>query len=102
MNYAIIQLAGKQYRLSEGDTLTVDRQFEDTIKTDAVLLLHNDQDIKVGTPKVAGATVTLQKVEDIRGDKLRVFKFKAKSRYRRTQGHRQEQSVLKVTKIARS
>lgn len=99
MNYAIIQLAGKQYRVSEGETLTVDHQEQDAPQAE-VLLVRTDNDLKIGTPVVAGATVTLKKIADQRGEKIRVFKFKAKSRYRRTQGHRQSESVLQVEKIS--
>lgn len=100
MNYAIIQLAGKQYRVSEGDEVTVDHQEGDSLKVTDVLLVKTDTEVKIGAPLVEGAVVTLKKLSDQRGDKIRVFKYKAKSRYRRTQGHRQEQSVLQVQKIS--
>lgn len=100
MNYAIIQLAGQQHRVSEGESIVVDRQAADDLTVTEVLLVRQDKDLKIGTPFVEKASVTLKKVSDQRGEKIRVFKYKAKSRYRRTQGHRQEQSVLRVEKIS--
>jgi large subunit ribosomal protein L21 len=100
MNYAIIKLAGQQHRVSEGDTIVVDRQDATDLTVSEVLLVRQDKDLKIGAPFVEKATVALKKVSDQRGEKIRVFKYKAKSRYRRTQGHRQEESVLRVEKIS--
>ena len=105
MEYAIISLGGKQYRVSEGDSLTIDKISADQIKDGVisvsdVLFVRSGKDIKVGTPFVEGAVVTLQHEQDQKGKKLRVFKYKSKSRYRKTQGHRQHESVLTVKKIA--
>lgn len=102
--YAIIALGGKQYQVSEGDRLVVDRVDEanrkgENVAVEQVLLVRTEADTVVGTPYVPGATVTLKVVEEQRGEKLRIFKYKAKSRYRRTMGHRQEQTVLDVVKI---
>lgn len=103
--YAIIQLAGKQYQVAEGETLTVDK-LDEAVRQDGVvtvadvLLVNTGSDIKVGTPFVPGAAVTLKVVSDQKGDKIRVFKFKSKSRYRRAQGHRQQETVLSVDSIA--
>ncbi len=106
MNYAIISLGGKQYRVSEGETLVVDKLAEEQIDKKGVvsvtdvLFVRDGKDIKVGTPLVEGAVVTLQHEQNQKGEKLRVFKYKSKSRYRRTQGHRQHESVFTVKKIA--
>lgn len=105
MEYAIISLGGKQYRVSEGESLTVDKISADQIKKGVlsvsdVLFVRNGKDIKVGTPFVEGAVVTLEHEQDQKGKKLRVFKYKSKSRYRKTQGHRQHESVFTVKKIA--
>ncbi len=105
MTYAIVQIGGKQYRVAEGDSLTVNRiaddlRSKDTVTFDEVLLVHSDSDTKIGTPFVSGAKVVCKlTTPDQKGDKLRVFKFKAKSRYRKTQGHRQHESVLEVASI---
>lgn len=104
MSYAIIQIAGKQFQVTEGETLTLDLQEgaadAKSLTVNEVLLVKTDADTKIGTPFVAGAQVILEHVDDQRGDKIRIFKYKAKSRYRRTQGFRSEQSVFTVKSIA--
>lgn len=106
MTYAIVQIGGKQYRVAEGDSLTVNRiadelRNKDTVTFDEVLLVHSDKDTKIGTPFVSGAKVVCKlTTPDQKGDKLRVFKFKSKSRYRKTIGHRQHESVLEVSSIS--
>jgi large subunit ribosomal protein L21 len=104
MKYAVIQLAGKQFRVSEGDQITIDRvaaadwkNGKMTVKD--VLLTRSDDAVQVGAPFVDGASVGLELVQDQKGEKIRVFKYKAKSRYRRTNGHRQAQTVVKVASI---
>lgn len=100
--YAIIQLAGKQFKVAEGDTLVTDRlehELDSEFKvSDVVLLVANDK-AQIGTPLLEGASVTLKVVEHNRGDKIRVAKYKSKSRYRRLRGHRQHLTTLKVEKI---
>jgi len=105
MKYAVIKLLGKQYRVSEGEKLVVDRLSQDELtknqlKTDQVLLVRTDKETKVGAPLVKGASVTLKFVEEQRGEKIDIRQYKAKSRYRRHIGHRQEQTVLEVAEIA--
>lgn len=101
--YAIIQIAGKQYQVSEGETLTIDLQNgaaeAKSLTVNEVLLVKTDKDTVVGTPFVKGASVVLDHVEDQRGDKIRVFTYKAKSRFRKTRGFRPEESVFKVASI---
>lgn len=100
--FAIIQLQGKQYTVHTGDTLVVDRMELEEGKTVTIkdVLLTHDTSTTVGTPTVNGASVTLKAVSHDKGDKIRVFKYKSKSRYRKTYGHRQHQTTLEVTKIA--
>ncbi len=105
MTYAIVQLNGKQYRVAQGEQITVDRVSEDQRKDDTVtlsevLLVHTDAGVSVGAPFVSNATVTCKVVSDNKSDKLRIFKYKAKSRTRRTQGHRQHQTTLEVSAIS--
>jgi len=104
MKYAVIQTGGKQYKVSEGDTIAVERLMvkpaEPMVFND-VLLSVVDGDVKVGTPFVAGMTVTAEVVANMRGEKIRVSKFKAKARYRRTTGHRQALTQLKITQIGK-
>ena len=102
MEYAVIRVGGKQYKVSEGDLLTLDKtNFEGkkTITFDDVLLTNNGLDQIIGKPSVSGASVVASFVEDKKGDKIRVSKFKAKSRYRKTIGFRAQQTVVKIDKI---
>ena len=101
--YAIIQLAGKQFKVAEGETLTVDRletPAAETLKTSDVLLVAKDGETMIGEPMVKGATVTLKVLEHGKGEKIRVAKYKSKSRYRKVQGHRQYQTTLEVVSIS--
>ncbi|MCA9834748.1 MAG: 50S ribosomal protein L21 [Thermomicrobiales bacterium] len=100
--YAVIETGGKQYRVSEGDRITVERLAAEEgadITIDRVLLIGGDGATKIGTPVVDGASVTATVTEHKRGPKIEVFKFKAKKRYRRHTGHRQEQTRLTITGI---
>jgi large subunit ribosomal protein L21 len=104
MKYAVIQLLGKQFRVQEGEQIVVDRLSADAftknkLTVNEVLFVRNEADLKVGAPFVDGATVTLERVEDQRGEKIDIRQYKAKSRYRRHIGHRQEQTVVTVAQI---
>ncbi len=99
--YAIIATGGKQYRVSEGDVIYVeklDAQVDSTVSFD-VLLMGGDGEVKVGTPVVDGVKVEGKVVGQIRGEKIVVFKYKAKKNYRRKQGHRQPYTKIEITKI---
>ncbi|MCB9802119.1 MAG: 50S ribosomal protein L21 [Pseudomonadales bacterium] len=106
MQYAIIQLAGKQYTVRAGDTLvtnTVDTGEKKTLKVTDVLFVGDDEKKtagSVGTPVVAGASVTLAVDGHGKGKKIRVLKYKSKSRYRKVYGHRQPQTTFTVQSIA--
>jgi large subunit ribosomal protein L21 len=102
MQYAIIKSGGKQYKVNVGDTLTVDRISGDNKKIvfEDVLLLVNEGKVTLGKPSVKGAVVEGSLVENKRGEKIRVARFKAKSRYRKVTGFRSELSVVKIDKIA--
>ncbi len=105
MKYAVIQTGGKQYQVSEGDTLEVEKlegKAKAKLTFDKVLLVVDDKKISLGQPLVKGAKVTAEILEQKKGDKIRVAKFKAKSRYRRIQGHRQLLTKLKILKITLS
>ena len=100
--YAIIETGGKQYRVSVGDRISVERlaaEESDEITIDRVLLLGGDGDVKVGTPVVSGATVTAKIDNHFRGEKIDVFKYKPKKRYRRKIGHRQALTHLTILAI---
>lgn len=99
--FAIVETSGTQYKVSKGQVLEVDRidQKEGAIVTfDKVLLLH-DKDTKIGTPIVPGASVSAKIVSHQRGEKIVVFKMKAKKRYRRTRGHRSDLTTIEITDI---
>lgn len=101
--YAIVEINGKQYRAEQGKKLTVDRIEADqgsSLSLDKVLLVSQDEAVTVGTPYVAGVTVKAVVEEEVKGDKVIVFKYKPKKDYRRTQGHRQPYTVLSVQEIA--
>lgn len=100
--YAIIATGGKQYRVSEGDVIyieKIDAQVDSTVSFD-VLLMGNDGDVKIGTPVVEGVKVEGKVVGQIRGEKIVVYKYKSKKNYRRKQGHRQPYTKVEITKIA--
>ena len=99
--YAIIATGGKQYRVSEGDVIyieKIDAQVDSTVSFD-VLLVGNDGDVKIGTPVVEGVKVEGKVVGQIRGEKSVVYKYKSKKNYRRKQGHRQPYTKVEITKI---
>ncbi len=102
MEYAIIKAGGKQYRVSAGDTLEIDRLDGDKDKSvsfDDVLLWVSGADVKIGKPVLSGVKVTGKILEQTKGDKIRVSKFKAKARYRRTTGFRAYLSKVLIEKI---
>ena len=102
MKYAVIKIQGKQHLVSLGQKLIVDRLPEkDKAKLEIkeVLMTIDGDKVAVGQPLVKAASVTVEVVGQVKGEKIRVAKFKAKARYRRVRGHRQQQSELKVVKI---
>jgi large subunit ribosomal protein L21 len=100
--YAVVKTGGKQYRVSVGDTISVERlatEAGNDVTLDEVLLVGGDGATKIGTPLVDGASVSATIDDHFRGEKIVVFKYKAKKRYRRRTGHRQEQTRLTITAI---
>ena len=100
--YAIIATSGKQFRVSEGDRILVDRVPADvgqTVRLDSVLMFGGDEKPMVGTPFVSGAAVEATVVAHRSGDKIIVFKFEARKRKRRKTGHRQQLSELRIGAI---
>ena len=100
--YAVIETGGKQYRVAAGDTIDVERLTADAgaqVEIDRVLMVAGDEGINIGAPVVAGAKVVATIDSHYRGPKIVVFKFKAKKRYRRKTGHRQEMTRLKIDSI---
>ena len=100
--YSIVKISGKQYCVSEGDTIKVSSQdwkVGDRVKLDQVLLTDNGKNIEVGTPKVNGASVTVEILEHNREKKLLIYKKKRRKGYQRKNGHRQGYSLLKINKL---
>jgi len=100
--FAVIQTGGKQYKVSKGETLDVELMAGkegDTVKIDSVLLISDQGKTTIGTPTVKGAVVSAKVVAHKRGEKIRVFKMKAKKRYQKTQGHRQNLMTIEITDI---
>ncbi len=99
--YAVVEISGKQYHAEKGDVLMVDRLEAEkgvAISFDKVVFFSGDT-VKVGSPYVAGAAVKAIVQEEIKGEKIIVFKYKPKKDYRRTHGHRQPYTLLKVEEI---
>ncbi len=102
-DYAIVQTGSKQYRVQSGDTIRVETlpgDVGDEVVLDDVLMVSKDGEVSVGAPRVSGAKVTAEVVGVGKEKKIVVFKYKAKTRYRRKNGHRQRYTDLKITDIS--
>ena len=100
--YAIIETGGKQYRVQEGDVITVEKLgIEDgkKVEFDKVLVLSDDNGLKVGTPYIEGAKVAGKVVENGKGQKVLIFKYKNKKDYRKKQGHRQPYTMVEINDL---
>lgn len=100
--YAIMETGGKQYRVQEGDTIYVEKLDLDDgaeITIESILAIGDGAEVKVGTPFVAGATVTGKVLKTGKGKKIMVFKYKSKKNYRRRQGHRQPYTKIEIMAI---
>ncbi|HEX4888833.1 MAG TPA: 50S ribosomal protein L21 [Alphaproteobacteria bacterium] len=100
--YAVIKTGGKQYKVASGDLLRVEKlegAAGESVAFDQVLLLDDAGKLTIGAPLVAGATVTAEIIAQARDPKILIFKKKRRHKYRRKNGHRQLQTVLRVTGI---
>jgi large subunit ribosomal protein L21 len=100
--YAVIETGGKQYRVSEGDAISVEKlqyQVGDEVEFDRVLLVSGEKGLTIGQPIVEGAKVVARVESEGRGDKILVWKYRPKQRYRRRQGHRQAYTRIRIEKI---
>ena len=100
--YAVIKTGGKQYRVQPGDTIVVEKLDGDAgseLKFDSVLMLGGDNGVTLGAPLIDGAFVGATLVETRKGEKIKIFKKTRRQGYRRTNGHRQMESVLRITGI---
>ena len=99
--YAVIETGGKQYRVQEGDIITIEKikaEVGETVAFEKVLVLSDGNDVKVGTPYL-DAAVTGSVVEHGKGQKVIIFKYKAKKDYRKKQGHRQPYTMVKIESL---
>ena len=99
--YAVIATGGKEYKVSEGDVIKVEKlgvEAGQTYTFDKVLLVSGDE-VKVGAPAVEGATVEADVIGDTKGKKVIVYKYKRKTGYHKKNGHRQQLTAVKITKI---
>ncbi len=100
--YALVEIKGKQYKAQAGSLLKVDRIDTETggaVEFDSVLLVSDEKKIKIGQPYVKGAKVKAKVEEQIKDKKILVFKYKKRKNYRRTRGHRQRYTLLRVEDI---
>jgi large subunit ribosomal protein L21 len=105
--YAVIATGGKQYRVQPGETIQIEKLSNDkgepresgAVTFDQVLLVADGENVKVGVPTVAGASVTAEVVASGRGEKLLVYKYRRRKGYRRKTGHRQPFTAVKITAI---
>ncbi len=100
--FAIIETGGKQYRIAEGQVIEVEKLAVpegETVTLDRVLMVGDDDQVRIGKPLVEGARVEAKVVDQHRGPKLIVFKYKPKIRYRHKTGHRQSYTRLQIERI---
>ena len=100
--YAIVETGGKQYRVSSGDTVKIERvnaEAGQTYTFDKVLMVNNDGQVQVGAPTLSSASVEADVVEHLRGPKVLSYKMKRRKAHRKMIGHRQELSLVKIKEI---
>jgi large subunit ribosomal protein L21 len=102
--FAILETGGKQYKVAEGDVLEVELLPAELVKKNSaslltVLLVQGDKEVMIGTPYVKNAKIKVKVLEEVKGEKIRVFKMKPKKGYRKAQGHRQKLHKIQIEKI---
>ncbi len=100
--YAVVRSGGKQYRVEEGELITLDRLAGEPggeVTLGEVLLVADGERVSAGTPTVAGATVVGEIVGQGKGEKVKVFRYKNKTRSRKLSGHRQQHTTVRIKKI---
>lgn len=100
--FAIVEVAGQQFKVSKGtkfDTQKLDASEGETVTVKTIMLLANGKEVKIGDPYVVGPEVECKVLKQFKDDKVRVFKKKAKKRYMRNKGHRQNLTKLEVVSI---
>ncbi|MDP3954808.1 MAG: 50S ribosomal protein L21 [bacterium] len=98
MKYAVVKIGGSQYKIKEGDEIEVDRLTVDEgeIELENVLLLRDEDKITIGQPTIADIKIKAKILSHLKGDKIRVSRFKAKSRYRKVKGFRPSLTKIKI------
>ena len=102
--YAIVEIAGKQFKVSQNQQLYTPQlniEAGEAVVFDKVLLVEEDKKVAIGTPTVAGAKVTGKVLDHVRGDKIIVFKKKRRQGYKKTQGHRQDYTKVLIERIVK-
>ena len=100
--FAVVEIAGKQYRVSPGDRIAVERLEAESgskITLDSVLLTSTDDGVTIGTPAIAGANIRANVIGEEKDSKVLVLKYKRKNRYRRLSGHRHTYTILEIASI---
>ena len=103
MKYAVVQTGGKQYKIAENQMLEVEKLYAEigsSFDFDKVLLFAEDGEVRIGTPYLDDVTASAKVIDQTKGKKIRVAKFKAKARVRTVKGHRQNLTKLQITKIS--
>lgn len=103
--YAVIKTGGKQYRVTAGEKLKVEKLLGDvgsSVTIDQVLMVADGDNVTIGAPLIAGATVSATVLSHGRGDKVMIFKFRRRKHYRKTQGHRQSYTEIQIGDILAS
>jgi large subunit ribosomal protein L21 len=101
--YAVIKTGGKQYRVSQGDTLKVEKLDAgegDSVEFDQVLMVGEGEDVKIGTPYLAGSRVTARVKTQGRGKKIDIIKFRRRKHHMKRMGHRQDFTEVEITGIS--
>ena len=101
--FAVIETGGKQYKVENGTIVDIEKlelEPQQEVTFDKVLLVFDGKSTKIGTPYVSGASVKAKVLNQVRDDKVIVFKFKRKTGYKRTRGHRQKMTTIKVESIS--
>ncbi len=100
--YAVVHTGGKQYKVEKGETLRIEKiagEVGSAVTFDKVLMVADGEDIKVGQPVLENARVSASIIEQDKAKKVLVFKYKRRKRYRRTQGHRQPYTAIRIDGI---
>lgn len=103
--YVVCEISGKQYKAAPGDTIVVDNlncDLGQEVIIDKVLMLYDAQGVKIGTPTLSNVQVKTTVVGNFKGEKIKVFKFKRRKGYKKTQGHRQDHTEILINEIVNS